>query len=372
MKKFASLLLIAAAASATVTAPVATAAAAKPPADDHAGMGPAVDKRLIPAAAAGHAGPRERSVWRDRDTGADCLKGAPNCAVAPGNLPAGPHDIGAFRVPCDFAAMRFDDPIVFPGQPGASHLHAFFGNVAIDAFSSTASIAGTGNSSCAGGTLNRSGYWVPAMIDTATGAPVKSRENVVYYKGSYEFDIAPTVVAPPKGLRMVSGNPHNTDPKGTGARYICYGPARENPGWKTTITAAFADGTCKVGGDFVMNVNFPYCWDGKNLDSANHASHIVGPAQLGRPPWTKFCPATHPVAIPVISYNIHYTIPDDRAVSRWRLASDMDPALPAGISGHGDYWMGWDAKTIDTLVASCLRARMDCHGYLLGNGRTLY
>ncbi|MGK2899217.1 MAG: hypothetical protein ACSLE9_11095, partial [Burkholderiaceae bacterium] len=70
--------------------------------------------------------------------------------------------------------------------------------------------------------------------------------------------------------------------------------------------------------------------------------------------------------------NIHYAIPDDQAVGRWRLASDMDPTLPAGISGHADYFLGWDSTILQAWITGCVRARMDCHADLLGDERTLY
>ncbi|MGK2897197.1 MAG: DUF1996 domain-containing protein, partial [Burkholderiaceae bacterium] len=158
-----------------------------------AGAMPVVNMALTPAPIAGHAAARVRSVWRNWDTGADCKQGDPSCSIPSAYQTVGPNDIGAFRTVCDFARMANDDPIVFPGLPGASHLHTFTGNTGVDAFSTVASIAGSGNSTCHGGTLNRSSYWFPAMIDTANGQPLVPESNVVYYKGSYEFDIASVV-----------------------------------------------------------------------------------------------------------------------------------------------------------------------------------
>jgi hypothetical protein len=37
------------------------------------------------------------------------------------------------RTACQFSHMAFDDPIVYPGQPGKSHLHVFFGNTGTNA-----------------------------------------------------------------------------------------------------------------------------------------------------------------------------------------------------------------------------------------------
>ncbi len=261
---------------------------------------------------------------------------------------------------------------MFPGQPGVSHLHTYFGNTGVDAFSTVDSIANSGGSTNAGGTANRSSYWVPSMIDTGNGRPQVPKSGIVYYKGSYEFDIGPLVVPPPAGLRMVSGNAKNTDPAKTGARYICYGPAGENPGWSSTITAAVAKGTCKTGGTMQMEVPFPFCWDGVNLDSPNHASHMSFAVQDQSPPFAKHCPATHPVVLPVIALMASYAIPDDAAVSRWRLSSDMDAALPAGISGHGDYWFGWDKGIAEAWTNGCIKAKRDCHADVIGDGRTLF
>ena len=55
-----------------------------------------------------------------------------------GGLKNDPDSVGAFRTYCAQSHMLADDPIVAPGQPGAAHLHTFFGNTGAGA-SSTAS-----------------------------------------------------------------------------------------------------------------------------------------------------------------------------------------------------------------------------------------
>jgi Domain of unknown function (DUF1996) len=40
---------------------------------------------------------------------------------------------GVFSLLCDFSHQLSDDAIMFPGQPGASHLHQFTGNVTTNA-----------------------------------------------------------------------------------------------------------------------------------------------------------------------------------------------------------------------------------------------
>ena len=84
---------------------------------DHSGVGPMIDRALIPRAAVGFADRRLRGVWRNRSTGADCREGDVDCAMPKAFEPVA-SKLGAFRVVCGFAKMAFDDPIVFPGRPG--------------------------------------------------------------------------------------------------------------------------------------------------------------------------------------------------------------------------------------------------------------
>ena len=70
---------------------------------------------------------------------------------------------GAFRFLCAPSHNAYDDPIVFPGQPGKSHLHTFFGNTLADGNSTYESLRKTGDSTC-NDMLNRSAYWIPALM----------------------------------------------------------------------------------------------------------------------------------------------------------------------------------------------------------------
>jgi hypothetical protein len=94
--------------------------------------------------------------------------------------------IGAFRTICQYSHMAYNDPIVFPGQPGKAHLHTFFGNTDVDAYSTDDSIRNTGNSTCPGGIANRTAYWIPSLIDTRNGAPIVPEKAVWYYKSGYQ------------------------------------------------------------------------------------------------------------------------------------------------------------------------------------------
>ena len=72
---------------------------------------------------------------------------------------------GVFHVACTTSHFSYADPIAKPGEPGAAHLHMFFGNTEVNAYSNSDSMLNTGNGTCQHEELNRTGYWVPAMLD---------------------------------------------------------------------------------------------------------------------------------------------------------------------------------------------------------------
>ena len=52
-----------------------------------------------------------------------------------------------------------------------------------------------------------------------------------------------------------------------------------------------------------MDIFFPSCWNGTDLDSYDHKSHLAYPVNNGGPNGT-VCPASHPV--PIIRVSFHY------------------------------------------------------------------
>ena len=100
-----------------------------------------------------------------------------NAAVPPSSAP---DPEGAFRFICNPGQLLRDDPIVYPGQAGKSHLHQFYGNTTANANSTYDSLRTTGQSTCMS-PLNRSAYWMPAMLDGA-GNAVRPDSVAIYYK----------------------------------------------------------------------------------------------------------------------------------------------------------------------------------------------
>jgi hypothetical protein len=232
-------------------------------------------------------------------------------------------------------------------------LHSFFGNAAVNANSTQQSIRNTGNSTCRGGIANRSSYWVPTLIDAA-GKPVEPIRIDVYYKSGYN-GIAPSQIQQfPSGLRVIAGSAKSSSAQ-EHAYWDCHGDYIGHPG---SIPQCSSDADA-----LNMVIEFPQCWDGKNLDSADHTSHMSYTVN-GK------CPSTHPVAIPQVSFNTLYPVRD---VKGWHLSSDMyDQSMPGGFSAHGDWFEGWDPEVSKVFVDNCVKKGVDCHSHLLGDGREIF
>jgi hypothetical protein len=264
--------------------------------------------------------------------------------------------IGAFRSVCKPSHFSNDDPIVYPGQPGAAHLHVFFGNTGTNYASTADSLLNTGNGTCRGGIANRSAYWVPAMLD-ARGGLVVPQSAIVYYKRGYLLKAPIVINTPPSGLRIVAGDAHRTTPDGRRTYFDCVSPG-------STVRTNYIP-TCPAGAYMLATVVFPQCWDGVNLDSADHKSHMAYPVQKQTTPYTWSCPATHPVAIPEIAINVQYA----SSSATWKLSSDM---VPGGYSSHADWINAWNPAVIKAWNTNCVQASKDCHAHLLGDGRALF
>lgn len=295
---------------------------------------------------------------------------------------AKPDDVGAFRFVCSPGQLSRDDPIVYPNEPGKSHLHQFFGNTAANARSTYASLRTTGDSTC-GNALNRSAYWIPAMMN-GRGQVVRPDYVTIYYKRRPANDpqcrregIA--CVDIPRGLRFVFG--HNMlDPsdKSTGGGYFnCDGPTAK-PGHYPDIVEAAKN--CPMGNAIGAVINAPSCWDGKNLDSPDHRSH-VSYGSYGD--WGYYrCPRTHPFVIPTFTLGAWYTTDEtldrsgnwDGSARSWHLSSDAMPGMPMmrpGTSFHADWFGAWDDGIMKLWMDNCINKLLSCTGGDLGNGKQL-
>jgi hypothetical protein len=257
---------------------------------------------------------------------------------------------GDFRIQCDYSHTGVYDPLVYPGQARAGHSHDFFGNTGTRGDSTISSLMTSGNSTCKGGIENRSAYWTPSLVDTITNSIIKPTFALFYYKnGDTEV---------PNGLVILAGDMHASpsNPQATG-----WSP--EVVRWGCGVYTGRQNHIPACNGTLDLMLQFPTCWDGVNLDSPDHKSHVVY-SDGGS------CPSTHPKKIPNITYNIHYPVPN--GTSHLRLASDDYVGGAGGYSAHGDYMFAWNGETLTKWFNNCIKARRDCHANLLGNGEELY
>jgi hypothetical protein len=289
-------------------------------------------------------------------------------------------DVGAFRFLCSAGQVLADDPIVYPGQPGKSHLHQFFGNTAANANSTYNSLRTTGQSTCQS-PVNRSGYWVPALLD-GRGNVVRPDVVAVYYKrwpatdwhcntqGGYptKSGVEGTACAAlPNGLRFIMGyNMLNPSQSPTGAvQFTC------SQDYVNNETFTQAVNRCRALKLPITQVNArieaPNCWDGKNLDSADHRSH-VGYASYGDWGYPR-CDTAHPYVIPTFTMNIQYTVVSSDDTTKWHFSSDeMMPGAAPGSTFHGDWFGAWDPTVMAMWTDNCINKQLNCSAGNLGNG----
>jgi hypothetical protein len=293
---------------------------------------------------------------------------------------------GDFRTNCNTAWIDYTDPIVLNGQVGASHLHEGSGNTKLDAFSVSATIR-TRNSpkgSCRGGSINFSGYWVPSMLNgpIGNGSVVVQDQSgdagwLLYYKpgdAPYWYQ-GPDVTALPLGLKMVKGTATATARTGlpifhcvsefSGAEY----PAGNNSDELPENCPATMPGGMPGAGEPVrlwMNIPFDQCWDGVNLDSPDHKSHMTSlvwnqagydaTKGAGSPGAQQYkCPDDHPIILTKVTIIPIWRIGSYAAsTAGWHLASDVylnsNPTAPHGWTGHADWMNGWDPTIIQQMA----------------------
>ena len=266
---------------------------------------------------------------------------------------------GNFRTICTASHLAYDDPIVKPGQAGGSHLHLFFGNATTDASSTYESLRAAGNSSCQGGPANRSAYWVPALHN-ASGDVLVPDYITVYYKGNGPTASAISrISAPPAGLKMIAGYDMAAPTATSRFHWMC----ENGQGLGGTIPS------CPSGVRVGAVLEFPSCWDGRNLDSPDHRSHMAYLTWAGGN--GAHCPDTHPVMLPQYTMGVWYG--QTEGTTGWYLSSDrsMGAAAAPGSTFHGDWFGAWDPAVQTTWTTKCINEMRNCINGQLGDGSML-
>ncbi|KAH7107474.1 hypothetical protein BKA62DRAFT_683507 [Auriculariales sp. MPI-PUGE-AT-0066] len=266
-----------------------------------------------------------------------------------------------FRVACsgDVLLRERADPIVNPGTK-SGHMHTIHGG---NAFALNYTYEQARQSSCTSCqvTTDLSNYWHPQLWfhdkKADTFEPVPNGGLLIYYQ--QRGDDKANIKAFPAGFRMLTGNPakrskHYEEDEGSQAelqeRATKWSCLRYTGGQTGYDGYGFPTTRCEAG--FQARLHMPNCWDGKNLDSADHKSHVAYMSRLDNGK----CPDTHPVSLMTMFFEVTWDIKNFD--SQWDPETDGWPFVysygdPTGYGWHGDFVNGWDVNALQSAVVDC-------------------
>ncbi|KAF3359403.1 putative fungistatic metabolite like protein [Verticillium longisporum] len=194
-----------------------------------------------------------------------------------------------------------------------------------------------------------SNYWTPNLYyesENGKFEAVKQLGGMLVYYLDPEYENG--LLAFPPGFQMLAGDPSLRSFGDTleqrAISYVCLGVSGPE-------THQFPPQNCPYG--LRVQVMFPSCWDGHNLDSPNHKSHMAYPSLVDN----GVCPTSHPKRFITLFYEVTFQIDDFK--DKWY--KDTPPFVysngdPTGYGLHGDFVNGWDTDVLQSAITNCTDA----------------
>ncbi|KAK7510427.1 hypothetical protein IWZ03DRAFT_77820 [Phyllosticta citriasiana] len=273
-----------------------------------------------------------------------------------------------WRMPCrGRTALERVDPIVDPGKI-SSHAHSVQGSGAFAESVTFDELRASNCTSCQV-TQDKSAYWVPSlhfMYPNGTTVIVQQDGGMLAYYLLYGDDPK----AFPPGFRMLAGDPLQRNFTGLAVP----DPAKPWTGKDVTQSALrlkalgfnclhysvnppegtlyrhflpdkdFLDENCSDG--LRLELMFPSCWNGKDLDSDDHKSHVAYPDQV----ITGDCPSGYETRLVSLLYEVIWNTQAFKGVDGQFVLSNGDPT---GHGYHGDFITGWDENFLQSAINTC-------------------
>nr|CAB91299.1 conserved hypothetical protein [Neurospora crassa] len=286
------------------------------------------------------------------------------------------------RFACSQLVVDRVDPLVNPGVRYTPHLHQIVGGNSFNLTMDPDSHDLAGQSTCTSCSFAQdlSNYWTAVMFFKAKNGSYHRVPQVgnggpqgkLVNNGGLDIYYIPSgkVTAFRPGFRMLAGNAANTDPKKVSSGNICHRC------WTSTNEGNFVGGAPCTGSDTVdipqdtkckmirQTIIFPTCWDGKNLDSPDHKSHVAYGGGSGANGGGS-CPSTHPVKLPQIMYELMWNVTSFADKSMWpesgpAFVYSMNLGKNSGPAAHGDYVFGWKGDSLQKAMDKGCNLNKDC------------
>lgn len=250
-----------------------------------------------------------------------------------------------WTVNCGVLSSQRSDPIISPGLP-SSHVHAISGGTAFNRTMVGIDAASKGKATTCDKFTDHSNYWAPQLYNMKngmyqmvpyTGANMYYKRYTCSYQAGVQYCPRPADAKPfPPGLRMVAGDPErrtqNMSDQTNQAILYETGNSGEVYGFPKRLL-----------GDLSLHVRFPSCWDGINVDSPDHKSHMAYPDPTKGDTAGGMCSSTHPVALLHIGAEFGFDTGSLGIIDSSTLVWSMGDTT--GYGGHGDFIQGWQKLT---------------------------